>query len=256
MFALGRRLPAALARPLFGDRLGCSPSPATDDPMWLEWESTYVRFYESQQRTGIGRRVNEAGYRVLRLIPLDGLPVLEIGPGFLPHAGQWVGTPAHYTLVDVQSQMLAEARSRLSELGVPQDEVLVDRDGPPLSELVEGPFDLIVCFYAFEHLREFPAYLADLRRLLLPGGRLVGAIPCEGGCAWGLGRALTSRRWLLNNTNIDPDRLICWEHPGFADDILNELGRQMTRRHLSFWPLGLPNIDVNLIARFVYVEGN
>lgn len=222
--------------------------------MWQEWESTYLRFYQSQQREGVGHRVNEAGYRVLERVSLEGRRVLEVGPGFLPHAAHWVGRPSRYTLVDVQAGMLAEARSRLAALQIDHDELLVAREGAPLSETVNGHFDIIVSFYAFEHLRHFSAYLADLRKLLRPGGKIVGAIPCEGGLAWGLGRALTSRRWLRRHTNIDPDRLICWEHPGFADDILNELGRQMARAHLSFWPLGIPSVDLNLIARFVYVE--
>jgi hypothetical protein len=80
----------------------------------------------------------------------------------------------------------------------------------------------------------------------------VGAIPCEGGMAWGLGRFLTSRRWLMANTTINPDKLICWEHPNFADFILNTLNKKGLKQHLSFWPFVIPSIDINLIAKFVF----
>ena len=72
------------------------------------------------------------------------------------------------------------------------------------------------------------------------------------GLAWGGGRSLTSRRWLKKNTNIDPDKLISWEHPNFADEIFATLDRKFTRQALSFWPCRIPLIDANLIGRFIY----
>ena len=30
---------------------------------------------------------------------------------------------------------------------------------------------------------------------------------------------LTSRRWMKKNTNIDPDKIIYWEHPNFVSNI-------------------------------------
>jgi hypothetical protein len=63
---------------------------------------------------------------------------------------------------------------------------------------------------------------------------------------------LTSRRWLRKHTSIDPDRLICWEHPNFADLILNQIEDRFERQTLSFWPLAVPFVDVNLTASFVF----
>jgi len=64
---------------------------------------------------------------------------------------------------------------------------------------------------------------------------------------------LTSRRWFKKNTNIDPDKIICWEHPNFADHIVRELDQMFTREAITYWPLPwLPLIDPNLVIRLCY----
>ena len=66
--------------------------------------------------------------------------------------------------------------------------------------------------------------------------------------------APTSRRWFKSQTTIDPNKLIYWMHPNFAPTVLRELDRQFHRQHLCFWPLRIPLVDINLVARFVDVR--
>ncbi len=69
----------------------------------------------------------------------------------------------------------------------------------------------------------------------------------------GGGRVLTSRRWFKSNTTIDPDKIICWEHPNFADHILAELDQVFQREAMDYWPLPwLSALDVNLIIQLCY----
>ena len=89
-------------------------------------------------------------------------------------------------------------------------------------------------------------------KVLKKGGLLIGAIPSEGGLAWGLGRYLTSRRWLIRNTNINPDKIICWEHPNFAEEILDTLDGNMGKICLDYWPFKFHSLDLNLILKFIY----
>ena len=72
-----------------------------------------------------------------------------------------------------------------------------------------------------------------MKYYLKPDGIIVGAIPAEGGLLWALGRFLTSRQWLHKNTNIDYDKLICWEHPNYADFILKKLDQNFLRSFLK-----------------------
>lgn len=245
-------LPPGISRALWGDRARYGRSPPPGDPTWLEWQRRYLDFYLDTQKEGVGAQVNDAGYRVLRPIALEGLRVLEIGPGNLTHHRYWRGRPALVTLADLRPEFLEQGRSVLERLETPCRTALLDVS--PELPFPNESFDLILSFYNLEHLHPLPAYLDEILRVLAPQGRLVGAIPCEGGLAWGTGRYLTSRRWLLKNTAIDPDKLVCWEHPNLAGEILQYLDARMRREHLAFWPLAVPIIDLNLVVNLVYAK--
>ena len=119
--------------------------------------------------------------------------------------------------------------------------------------LKDNSVDIVLSFYSLEHLYPFQPYLDEINRVLKPNGILAGAIPAEGGFGWGLGRYLTSRRWFKKNTSIDPDKIICWEHPNFADEIIEGLNKSLTKRKLKLWPFSLiPILDLNLIVKFKY----
>jgi SAM-dependent methyltransferase len=121
--------------------------------------------------------------------------------------------------------------------------------------VADGSIDVVVSFYSLEHLYPLEPHVREIRRVLKPGGVLVGAVPAEGGLAWGAGRFLTSRRWLKRHSTIDPDKLICWEHPNFADQVVAELDRQLERRLVQTWPWPWPPLlDLNLIVRLVYAK--
>lgn len=251
-FTLGHRLPSRLAVPLFGDRRRYGAVIRTDDPSWQEWERRMPQVYDATQRTSVGRVVNDAGYGVLSHVEMEGREVLEVGPGSLDHLDHCRGRPRRYVLADVRPEMLKRGSERLRMAGVPHAAVLLPRSGAPCLPFPEGAFDLVIAFYSLEHLYPLEDHLAELRRTLCSGGLLVGAIPCEGGLAWGCGRFLTTRRWFKRHTTIDPDKIICWEHPNFADRILTMLDRTLIHRHLQYWPLRIPSLDLNLVVRFVY----
>lgn len=244
-------LPHSLSSKLWGDRESWGLTPNYDDPCWQQWQSTYTEFYQANQREGIGTRVNDAGYGVMSTIDLTGKRVLEIGAGDIRHIKYWRGKPAEYLLADVSPEMMAFAQKRLDEHGVTYRSLPVGRNQPLALE--DASVDVIVSFYSLEHLYPLRPYLEEFKRLLKPGGCLIGAIPSEGGLAWGGGRMVTSRRWFKANTTIDPDKIICWEHPNFADHILAELDQVFQRQAIGYWPLPwLPALDLNLVIRLRY----
>ena len=128
----------------------------------------------------------------------------------------------------------------------------MNRDGIHQLPFDDEQVDVVLSFYSLEHLHPLSTAVDEMIRVLRPGGALVGAIPAEGGLAWGFGRYLTSRRWLKRNTKIDPDKIICWEHPNFAEHVLQQLDNHLIRERLSFWPWKLPLVDVSLVISFVY----
>ena len=177
--------------------------------------------------------------------------VLEIGPGDIRHMQFWNGKPGEYVVADIQEGMLEKGAQKLKAGGIACRHLLLQR-GQPLP-LEDASVDVVVSFYSLEHIYPLSPYLEQIARVLRPGGILIGAIPAEGGLAWGLGRILTSRRWFKKNTTIDPDKIICWEHPNFADHVIDELGRHFEQTRLAFWPLPfLSSLDANLVIRFFY----
>jgi SAM-dependent methyltransferase len=246
---LGHRLPALFARPMFGDRFRFGLEIRKDDPDWQEWQKFYLTFYENTQKRGIGKKVNDAGYEILRRVDLTDKQVLEVGPGNLPHRRFWNGTPSHYTVVDISQEFIDRSMKMLKQECVPASSLVSTADDLPLKN---ESVDVLLSFYSLEHLHPLESYLTQFRRVLRPGGLLVGAIPCEGGLAWGGGRLITSRRYIKNNSGINPDKIICWEHPNYADHILRTLADFFDSVWIRFWPFRVPLVDFNLICGFVY----
>lgn len=250
---LGYRLPQFLSAPLFGDRKRFGLVIQKEDPDWKEWEHVYLNFYYKTQKESIGDIVNKAGYKILNQVDFDNKIVLEVGPGDIDHLEEWEGgRPNLYVIADVRQDMLDRSVKKLRATDIPFAAKLLNRDSNGKLPFNNVEFDIIISFYAFEHLFSFKMYLKELLRVLKPGGIITGAIPCEGGLAWGIGRFSTSRRWFIKNTNINPDKIICWEHPNFADHILYMLDEYMIRKTLQFWPFHIPSIDLNLVASFIY----
>ncbi len=250
-FAIRKWLPHSVSVPLWGDRKRWGLSVIAEDPCWQEWQRTYTDFYRANQREGVGTRVNDAGYQVMAGIDLTGKRILEIGAGDIRHLKYLKGQPSEYLLADISNEMMQFAQEKLKEKSIQHKSILLERNQPlPLSD---ASVDVIISFYSLEHLYPLRPYLEDMHRVLKPGGSLIGAIPAEGGLAWGGGRMLTSRRWFKRNTSIDPDKIICWEHPNFADQIIQELDTVFVRKRVQRWPLPwLPLLDLNLVLRFNY----
>lgn len=250
-FAVRNLLPQWLKKPLWGDRKKWGLAPDVTDSCWRKWEHTYLDFYAANQRTGVGTVVNDAGYRVMSWIEMEGKRVLEIGPGDIRHMQLWNGKPSQYLLADINEAMLEKGVQKLEASGVATRPLLLRR-GEPLP-IDDASVDIVVSFYSLEHIYPLAPYLEEISRVLRSDGYLIGAVPAEGGVAWGLGRMLTSRRWFKKNTSIDPDKIICWEHPNFADDIISELDQYFVRAKLELWPIRfLRSVDTNLIIRLLY----
>jgi SAM-dependent methyltransferase len=248
-WALGYRLPGFLSNPLFGDRSRFGLEIRSDDSDWQEWQVFYLEFYNNTQKNGFGKIVNDAGYEILRQVDLTDKHVLEVGPGSLPHRRFWSGKPASYSIVDIKQEFVDQSVQVLRRECIATSSFVAPADELPMDD---ESIDIVISFYSLEHMHPLKNYLEEFRRVLRPGGLLVGAVPCEGGLAWGGGRFITSRQYIKKNSSINPDKIICWEHPNFAEQILQSLTCHFKLVRIQFWPLRLPLIDLNLICNFVY----
>jgi len=248
-WSLGHRIPRFISVPLFGDRQCFGRAIQESDADWQDWQTFYMDFYENTQKRGAGKLVNDAGYRILRSLNLGGKYVVEIGPGVLPHMCFWNGKPAHYAIIDNQQELLERSGNVLEAAKVPYSCHLTDSHLLPVQD---GQADVVISFYSLEHLCPLRDFLCEIKRIMRPGGVLIGAIPAEGGIAWGLGRFLTTRRYVMKHTSFSLDKIICWEHPNFADEILTALDDGFHAVRKRYWPSGIPLIDINLVVSFIY----
>lgn len=252
-FSIRKLLPNIISAPLWGNRKKWGLEIDYLDPCWKQWEKTYTSFYSSNQRSGVGAKINDAGYKVMSSIDLSGKRVLEVGAGDIRHLKYLNGKPKEYILADISNEMTELAQKKLKENHVEYKTILLERN--EALPLEDGSIDVIISFYSLEHLNPLNWYLKDMRRVLKENGSLIGAVPAEGGLAWGLGRFFTSRRWLKKNSSIDPDKIICWEHPNFADDIVRNLDDFFHRKSLIYWPFGwLKLFDFNLVIQFNFTK--
>ena len=165
--------------------------------------------------------------------------------------------PEQYDFIDVREECL-EAAHKIME-GVEENisrniistTYITNLDDHKLP-INDNQYDLIFTFFSLEHLYPLQAYLNEYKRILNPGGRLVGAIPTEGGLAWGLGRFFTTRRSIMKKYGLDYDKIIALEHCNTARGVLKALDNTFCPESNNYlwWPLRLPCIDLNLTISF------
>ena len=248
-----KNVPYWIYKKVWGDRKKFGLQPDVHDFDWKIWQDkAFNDFYPTTQQQGIGDRVSRMAYPVISRVDFGDKHVLEIGPGMIRHLPYINGKLARYTICDINEDVLGMAEKQLKDTAIPCETVLLSRKNEGRLPFVEKSFDIVISFNSLEHLYPLDRYLFEIKRILKSGGQFIGGIPCEGGLAWGLGRFLTTRRYVHKNYGIDYDKIICWEHPNFADHILERLDFYFEREYLKLHPFSILSIDFNLVASFVY----
>jgi SAM-dependent methyltransferase len=176
----------------------------------------------------------------------DGIRTLEIGAGL----GE------HLEFEDLQSQeyVALELRESMAEV--------IDREHPGAEAIVgdaeqhlpfdDDGFDRVIAIHVLEHLRNLPAALDEVDRVMRPGGRLSVVIPCEGGFGYALGRRFTSQRIFEKRYGTSYDWYIKTEHFNVPSEIVEELDKRFAREHRTWWPLRAPSAHLNLCLGLTY----
>jgi SAM-dependent methyltransferase len=155
-------------------------TPAEGTPEWDEWVKDYYRHVETYDWVTVTDELKgpEAFFhrnreRVVRSLvrkyALPGLPILDAGCGtglnlrHLP-AGS-IGLDINPRNVETVSQRLPHQRC-----------VLGDVEAMPFEE---DAFGTVVCTEVLEHVPDPRRALAEIRRVLVPGGVLIGSVPAR-----------------------------------------------------------------------------
>lgn len=158
---------------------------------WAAVSITFVRLvrYWYREREGRGgpipvsqvgmftsplrQRIHPPRETLIRFGVKEGDTVLELGPGpgyFTPYAGTLVGANGRVVSVDIQPDMLPLLVERLREYGVANASPMAgDATRLPLAD---SSVDVAFLITVLGEIPDRPAALAELRRVLKPGGKL------------------------------------------------------------------------------------
>lgn len=164
------------------------PVPSAETPLALvAFEELAERFSERAETKAENACIEQPAMRAL-IGDVRGADVLDAGcgPGIL--ARYLVDSGARVTAFDVSPKMIALARRRLAE---PEGRRIADPAAPhvadpvalhvadlakPLEFVTDAAFDLVVSSLAIDYVRDWSVPLAEFRRALRPGGRLVMSV--------------------------------------------------------------------------------
>jgi SAM-dependent methyltransferase len=110
----------------------------------------------------------------------------------------------------------------------------------------DNSFDRVLAIHLLEHLYNLPVALNEVARVLRPEGVFSVVIPCEGGRFYSLGRQITTKRMFEKRYHTPYEWMIRQDHCNTAHEVLDELTRRFRVRRRSFFPFGMPIIDMNL----------
>lgn len=133
-------------------------------------------YFEEEPWIGVARQFDIA----LELIkPARGLRVLDVGAGRGWAAKQLAVRGCSVVAVDVTDDDqvgLGRSRALMEEANVRFDAVVADSERLPFAD---ASFDVVFCAAALHHTTDFDGLMANISRVLRPGGRLVAVNePC------------------------------------------------------------------------------
>jgi len=175
-----------------------------------------------------------------------GQRTLEIGGGMGAHlAYEDLAAQREYVVLEIAPTLAERMAQR------PPVRVVVGDCQERLS-FSDNYFDRVLAIHVLEHLIALPNALAEIHRVLRPGGRMAVVIPCEGGWAYRLARRVSARRMFERRYGQSYDWFVAYEHVNRPAEIVAELTRLFTLEHARYWPLGVPIVGPNLVIGLTF----
>jgi SAM-dependent methyltransferase len=200
------------------------------------WQEILPRRYGVLERFNHGYPVKQRSNRTGRI------RTLEIGAGYGEHLKyEDISNQEYYS-----NELRPEMAKRIAER-FPSAKVIVG-DCQERLPFEEGFFDRILAIHVLEHLRNLPAALMELRRVMKPDGEFSIVIPCEGGWAYNLARDISTRRIFEKRFNMPYDWWIESEHVNMPEEIIEEISVHFEIVDRTFFPFWIPVFKLNLVV--------
>ena len=173
-----------------------------------------------------------------------GSRTLEVGAGLGAHARFEDLTAQDYYCMDYREEFCKSLRKSF-----PPEHVLCGNIEQRLP-WPDGFFDRVVVIHVLEHLRNLPAALAEIHRLLRPDGVFDVVLPCEGGLAYTIARRFSAERLFRREFKMDYTPIIRNEHVSTLAEIEVELDDWFERGSGAYFPLRVPIPTLNLVVAY------
>jgi len=193
-----------------------------------------------------------AKYRLLESFN-QGFPAhLESIGGKTLEIGAGIGAHLIFEDLEIQEYHVLEYRSEFCNIlstRLPPDRVH-HGDIEQRQPFADHSFDRVIAIHTLEHLRNLPAAIEEVVRIMKPNGVFDVVLPCEGGFAYTLARRLSAEKMFREKFGLDYRPIIENEHVNTLAEVQFVLKKRFKKRAARYFPLLIPNVDLNLCVGF------
>ena len=219
----------------------------TDEQIAIRDDFMKIWLTELPKRYGIIEKFNH-GYAAKKGF-FQGCKTMEIGAGLGEHLAYEKLAEQDYTVIELRPELVNEIKKKY-----PGVNALVG-DCQEKIPMEDNSFDRILVIHVLEHLPNLPSALKEMYRILKSdGGKLVVVMPCEGGISYGLARRISAKRIFEKRYHQNYDWLISIEHINKAQELIFELEKLFKIEEISYFPLKIPSISLNLCIGMVLTK--
>jgi len=168
------------------------------------------------------------------------IETLEIGAGLGEHIAYENLDNQQYSILELRENMANVLKERFPSVNT------VVGDIQKQTIFNNEQFDRVIAIHVLEHLPDLPHALKEIHRVLKINGSFTAVIPCEGGLAYALARAISAKRLFKKKYKMKYDWLIKTEHINQPHEIIEEIEKQFVICERNYFPLALPFIFCNL----------
>lgn len=198
------------------------------------------------QKYGVIEEFNH-GYPLRHLPTQRTFRTIELGAGTGGHLEHEDISNQEYHCVELRENMASEILRRFPTV------TATVADCQQRLPYPDSYFDRAVVVHVFEHLPNLPAAVAELHKVLKPGGIFSLVIPCDPGLAYEVARQASSARMFRKRYNKPYMWLMRREHINSPREIMFAIKPFMSEIHRSYFPLPfVPILNANLCVGLTY----
>lgn len=191
--------------------------------------------------------VERFNHRALARLPAEPqkFRTLEIGAGIGGHLPFEYLSRQEYHCLEYRSEFCERLRL------LPNVASVIEGSIEEKTDFAADALDRVVAIHVLEHLRNLPAALQEIERILKPGGIFDVVLPCEGGLSYSFARKISSERMFRKRFKMDFTPIIQNEHVSTYAEVHAEIDKRFRAvQTVNFpFPIYAPAINICVALR-------